>query len=124
LHQDLAPENIKQTNWIPGKQAFTKVAAPDKHPVLKKVSVPDLTETTLFTLSAINHQLFNGDSLESIPQVHWADANFIYFKHKTVLYKGYRSTDGAWQFKKWVKLPPHNTNFYVGKDKKQVAFTR
>lgn len=123
LHQNLAPKNIKQVQWIPQEEAFTKIIDDDSSPQLVKVSVPEMKEEKLFSLAEINQQLFHKDSLAHFPTLNWRKKQSLYFKIGDVFYKGV-SSKGNWQFKKWVELPDNTDNYYVNKHKWEIAFTQ
>jgi len=118
-HTNLKPDNLKQLSWIPGKHAFTKL----KDKALVKVSVPGMKEENLFSLADINAQLSDVDDFKKMPSIKWFDAAHIYFKHGDVFYRG-DASDGNWNFHKWVELPKGETNYYVDKEKKQLAYSK
>lgn len=123
MYLNLAPENIEQTSWIPGEEAFTKLDLKNEKPVLKKINVPNLKEEELFSLEEINQQLFQKDSLKNLPQLKWLDQNSLYFSSSDILYKGVKE-GSKWSFTKWVELPADTDNMYVDKKKQQVAFSK
>lgn len=123
LRQNLAPETIQQTAWIPNREAFTKLQTSTNNPSLIRVSVPSLKEQELFNLNEINTQLFGNPKLQRLPYIQWLDANSVYFRVSNVLYTGVKTND-AWEFKSWVELPKNTTNLYVNSQEKQVVYSK
>ncbi len=123
LRRSLAPENIRQTSFIPGSNAFTMLVNTDENPALLKVKVPEMEKDTIFTLSNINEQIAEFDTLTSMPGIHWASASSVYFKVGRDFYVGLR-INGKWTFKKWVTLPSGMGTYYVDEEKGQIAYTR
>lgn len=124
LQQKLAPENVKQTSWIPHTNSFTTIQTTgDDQPFLEKITVPNMKKERCFSLSELNQELFQKDSLDKLPQLHWLNTTTIYFKNATVLYRGKKEAAG-WHFSKWVELPEGTDNFYVDKTKQRVAYSK
>lgn len=123
LRQNLAPENIEQTSWLPDSNSFTEVSGQKSRAVLLKISVPALKKDTLFTLSAVNRQLFGKDSLDRLPEIHWLTGDKIYFKIGDDLYSG-TSFEGVWTFSKWVDLPKDCDNYFVSRQGNQVTYSK
>lgn len=122
LYFNLSPENIQQISWIPSEDAFTKLEKSEDAAVLKKVSVPDLKETELFSLKELNHQIFGKDSLRGMPHINWFDKNQVYFRYADTYYKG-KNSDSGWEFSKWVELPEDTDNLLIDKKKQQIAYS-
>src|SRR5699024_8749317 len=95
LRQNLRPETIRQTTWIPDSHRFTKLTNTDTDPTLTAVSVPEMKARTLFSLSEINAQLET--ELKHMPQVKWFSSNEVYFKSHDTFYTGQLS-EGSWTF--------------------------
>lgn len=123
LYLNLSPENIQQTTWIPGEEAFTKLEKSSDGVFLKKIAVPSMKEEKLISLKDVNRQIFGKDSLRGLPQINWFNKNKIYFKYADVYYTGEKS-GAEWKFKKWIELPENTGNLYIDKEKQQIAFSK
>lgn len=117
-----APQNLKQTAWIPGSNSFTQLAGARGNEVLLSTTVPQLKTDTLVRLQDINQALFGRDSLQAIPTVQWLNGESFYFAISNDLYIA-RKTAGKWQYSKWHSLPEQAENVNVQQSSGQVAFT-
>lgn len=118
----LAPQNIKQTAWIPGSNAFTQLAGNTGNEVLLSTSVPQMKSDTLIRLQDINQALFNREPLKAMPALQWIDGNSFYFSIANTFYTGQRA-NGKWQYNKWRVVPEQAENMQVDKGSQQIAFT-
>ncbi|HVI49080.1 MAG TPA: DPP IV N-terminal domain-containing protein [Chitinophaga sp.] len=128
LRQDLAPERIKQFEWIPGEDAYTRAvtangaAAWVKYGVSARKSAASPADT-LLTLSQFSKQLFAGaKSLRGFPVMHWLSGTEAWCNIENTLYSG-RLENGAMQFHVWCTLPVDAENITVNPQSRQIAYT-
>ncbi len=118
----LAPQNLKQTAWIPGRNEFTQLAGAPGKEVLLRTAVPQMKSDTLIRLQDINQALFNREPLKTLPALQWLDGDNCYFWVANDVYTGQRS-NGKWQYSKWRALPEQAENIHMDKGSRQIAFT-
>lgn len=118
LRGKLAPENIKQLNWLPGTQTYTF----QDGDYLLSSTVPAMKMDTLLFLEKINAQLSEVERLKSIPVVQWFDSRNFYFNNKQAYYFG-TIANGYATVKKWLELPAEAANVTIHKPSKQIAYT-
>ncbi|KAG4080530.1 hypothetical protein HA402_013988 [Bradysia odoriphaga] len=119
LRQQLAPERLRQFEWIPGENAYTNVITGS---AWIKTTLPAGKADTLLTLSRLNEQLFSSRPLRGLPALHWINANSAWFATGNALYKG-QLENGMMQFSSWCELPAVAENITVNKESGQVAWT-
>ncbi len=100
----LAPQNLKQTAWIPGSNTFTRLTGSAANEAILSTTVPQMKADTLLRLSEINQDLFGKDSLQTIPALQWINGNSFYFALQNDLYIA-RKTDGKWQYSNGIPCP-------------------
>lgn len=122
IRSKLAPQNLKQTAWIPGSNAFTQLTGSAANEAIISTSVPQMKTDTLLRLREINQALFGNDSLQTIPALQWINGNSFYFTLRNDFYIA-RKTDGRWQYSKWRSLPEQAENIKVDKDWLEIAYT-
>ncbi|MEC5143819.1 DPP IV N-terminal domain-containing protein [Chitinophaga sp. 212800010-3] len=122
LRQQLAPERLKQFDWVPGEDAYTTVVSRDGSWAWVKKTLPAGTEVTLLTLDDLNKQLFQDKALHGLPQLQWISANTAWFGLSNLLFKG-TLQNGSMQFSKWCELPADAENITVNQQSGQVAWT-
>ena len=54
IKTNLAPENLKQLNWIPGQNTYVYTVGSKGNEALLRTTVPQMKSDTLFRLSDIN----------------------------------------------------------------------
>ncbi|HWV69615.1 S9 family peptidase [Chitinophaga sp.] len=122
LRQQLAPERIKQFEWIPGENAYTRVLSEKDNYAWIKVILPTGKTDTLLTLSRLNEQLFSSRPLRGVPPLHWIAAGNAWFAIGNTLYKG-QLQNGSMQFSQWCELPEDAENVTVNRQSGQIAWT-
>lgn len=121
LRQQLAPERVKQFEWLPGENAYTRVI--DGNAWVKFTPHGNTLKTdTLLTLDRLNQQLSSSKPLRNIPPLHWMTAGTAWCSIDTVLYKG-RLQNGGMQFTEWCRLPAEADNITVDRESSQIAWT-
>ncbi|HEY8958460.1 S9 family peptidase [Chitinophaga sp.] len=122
LRQQLAPERLKQFEWIPGENAYTRVLSEKDNYAWIKVTLPSGKTDTLLTLSRLNEQLFSSRPLRGVPPLHWISATSAWFAIGNTLYKG-QLQNGGMQFSQWCELPEEAENITVNPQSGQIAWT-
>lgn len=79
--KSLAPENIKQLNWIPNTSSYSYIKKDADNPTLISVSATG-DEKVMLTLKDLNVEIKRQgwDKLKKFPVIHWIDASKFYFK--------------------------------------------
>lgn len=128
LRQQLAPERLKQFEWIPNQNAYTRVVQANGSAAWIKY-IPDATRAgseikadTLLTLSSLNQQLFASGELRGMPVLHWMSDNSAWFSLSNDLYKG-QLENNTMHFSQWCTLPAAAENITVNNQTGQVAWT-
>lgn len=122
LRQQLAPERLKQFEWIPGENAYTRVLSEKDNYAWIKVTLPAGKTDTLLTLARLNEQLFSSRPLRGVPPLHWISATSAWFAVGNTLYKG-QLQQGRMQFSQWCELPEEAENVTVNPQSGQIAWT-
>jgi dipeptidyl-peptidase 4 len=124
LRQQLAPERLRQFEWIPEQNAYSSVAAVNGSFAWVKYTPADksMKADTLLRLTELNQQLFSGKPLRALPPVHWISASSAWFSIGNVLYKG-SLQNGGMQFSRWCELPAAAENITVNTQSGQIAWT-
>jgi len=120
IRTTLAPKNMKQLGWIPGKDAFTSLI--DDQAIIR-TSLPSLKTDTVIRLASINNYLFHKDSLKALPAIQWLDSASFYFCIENDYYLG-SYFSGRLEIKKWRTLPAGAENVTADTRSRQIAFTR
>ncbi len=118
LRMELAPERVKQFEWLPGETAFTRVV----NGAWIKYTVPALKADTLLTAATLNQQLFSAKPLRGLPPLHWLSDNTAWFAIANNLYT-VNITNGQAQCASWCTLPLDAENITVQPQSRQIAFT-
>lgn len=122
LRQQLAPERLKQFEWVPGENAYTRVLSEKDNYAWIKVTLPTGKTDTLLTLPRLNEQLFSSKPLRGVPPLHWISATSAWFSIGNTLYKG-QLQNGVLQFSNWCELPKEAENVTVNNESGQIAWT-
>ncbi|PSL46060.1 dipeptidyl-peptidase-4 [Chitinophaga niastensis] len=122
LRQQLAPERLKQFEWIPGENAYSRVVVANGSNAWIKYTVPAMQADTLLSLDNLSQQLFSSKPLQGIPAMHWISANSAWFGIGNNLYKG-QLQNGKMQFANWCSLPADAENITVNPQSQQIAYT-
>lgn len=118
----LAPQNLKQLNWIPEQNAYVYLAGTGQAEALLRTTVPQMKSDTLIRLSSINDQLFPKDGLKTLPEIKWLNRNSFYFSSKGNYFLA-EEKNGSWQYRKWLSLPANAANMAVENKSRQIAYT-
>lgn len=123
LRQELAPEKLRQFEWIPGKQAFTRIiTASNNQQYWISYAVPSMKADTLLQVAQINSQLFTTAPLKTFPQLHWLSATEIWFSRGNTYYTGTLSGNTI-QWNNWCQLPNDAENIFIDKTTRNIAYT-
>lgn len=126
LRAELAPERLKQFEWVPGENAYTRVVAVNgsqawvKYSVLGGKALP--ATDTLLTLSSLNQQLAFTKPIRTLPALHWLDNNTAWFSIGNILFTG-KPENGRMTFQAWCTLPAGAENITVNSQSRQIAYT-
>lgn len=114
----LAPDNLRQLQWIPGTTQFVHTA--DNQ--LLRVDAPRMTTDTLNLLPAINAELEKqgAEALKAMPATTWLDAKSLWFQTNTGIYT--YGLDG--ELKSRNSLPEDIANLDVHDKTFFAAYTR
>src|SRR6218665_2941888 len=104
IRSTLAPQNLKQLNWIPGQNAYTTLTGTAKSEALVRTMVPDMKSDTLVRLEDINARLFPKEGLKTLPEIKWVNRKQFYFSTQGHYFIA-EEKNGAWQYNKWLSLP-------------------
>ncbi|MCW3466796.1 S9 family peptidase [Chitinophaga nivalis] len=122
LRQQLAPERVKQFEWLPGENAYSRLVTADGNTAWVKYTVPAGKADTLLSLTALNAQLFSAKPLRALPALHWIAAGTAWFSSGTTLYKG-QTDNGRLTFTTWCTLPETAENITVNAASGNIAYT-
>jgi dipeptidyl-peptidase 4 len=118
----LAPQNLKQFNWLPDQDAYVSAIGSNASEVLLRTSVPQMKSDTLLRLADINNALFAAKPLSALPSIEWLNNNQCCFAHENIYYMGsYKNK--RWDFNKWMTLPDNAENVVMERKSKQIAYT-
>ncbi len=114
----LAPENLRQLQWIPGTTRFTHVAAGK----LVRVEAASLATDTLDLLAGINAQLEKqgAKTLDALPVLSWLDEKTLWFESESGIYT--YALNGDLDRKNGVPADAANTDIHEKTFK--AAYTR
>lgn len=124
LRQQLAPERLRQFEWIPEQNAYTSVVTANGSFAWVK-STPagnSIKADTLLRLTDLNQQLFSAKPLRGLPPLHWISASSAWFSIGNELFKG-TLQNGVMQFSHWCELPAAAENITVNTQSGQIAWT-
>jgi len=122
LKTTLAPQNLKQLNWIPGTDAYTFLAGSRGKEALVRTQVPAMKTDTLVRLGEIREQVKDQASLKAFPEVHWINEHEFYFNTGSSYIKAVQQ-NGRWQYSKWQSLPETAEHITVEQKTGQIAYT-
>ncbi|MFY0254942.1 DPP IV N-terminal domain-containing protein [Chitinophaga sp. 30R24] len=123
MRQQLAPDRVKQFEWIPGANAYSQVIAVNgNYAWIKQPTGQSGKVDTLLTLTSLNQQLFSSRPLRALPLFHWTSTNSAWFNLGNVYYKG-QLQNGVMQFTNWCELPAGAENVIVNPKSGQIAWT-
>lgn len=126
LRADLAPERLKQFEWLPGENAYTRAVIAGNQQVWVKYTVLGgraLPKTdTLLALNTLNQQLFSQRPLRALPALHWLDNTHAWFAMGNDLYNG-TVENRTITFSKWCALPQDAENVTVNPQSRYIAYT-
>jgi dipeptidyl-peptidase-4 len=118
----LAPQNLKQLNWIPDEDAFVYTVGNKSQEALLRTLVPQMKSDTLLKLSDINTALFGSKLLEALPAIQWLRKDQCYFVNENTYYTG-SLKNKRWEFSKWRTIPEKADNIDVDNHSRQIAYT-
>ncbi len=122
IRTNLAPQNLKQLNWIPDEDAFVYAVGSKNNEALLRTSVPQMKSDTLLRLGEINRQLSEKTPLEALPAINWLEKDQFYFSSKGKYYLAQKQGSG-WTYSQWHTLPENAENIHVSKKSKAIAYT-
>ncbi|KAA5536587.1 prolyl oligopeptidase family serine peptidase [Taibaiella lutea] len=122
IKTNLAPQNLKQLNWIPGTDAYVYAVGSKEQEALLRTIVPQMKADTLLRLTDINNGLSLSKPLTALPSVEWIKRNECYFSDGNDYYTG-TLKNNRWEFSKWCSLPENAENIQVDNHSKQIAYT-
>lgn len=122
LRQELAPERLRQFEWIPGQQAFTRVVGNGAQQSWVRYTVPALKADTLLRLQELNSQLFAAKPVTTFPTLHWLSATEAWCSRGSTYYTG-KLTGNTLQFTQWCQLPDAAENVFVDRHSHHIAYT-
>ncbi|MFA6056980.1 MAG: DPP IV N-terminal domain-containing protein [Taibaiella sp.] len=122
IKSTLAPQNLKQLNWIPEQNAYVSLVGNAKSEALLRTTVPQMKSDTLIRLSEINEQLFAKEELKALPEIKWISKNQFYFSSKESYFFA-ELKNSTWQYSKWLTLPENAENIKVDNKSRQIAYT-
>jgi dipeptidyl-peptidase-4 len=122
IKTSLAPQNLKQLNWLPGANAYVYSVGAKGQEALLRTMVPQMKADTLLRLSDINNSLSLGKPLTTLPSIEWIKKNECYFSNENDYYTGILKNK-RWEFSKWCSLPENAENIQVDNHSKQIAYT-
>lgn len=123
MRQELAPERLKQFEWIPGQQAYTRALTVNGKQYWIKYAVPSLKADTLLQLEQLNQQLFSSSRLPALPQLHWLSATEAWFNRGNNYYLG-TVTGNSLQWNTWCTLPQDAENVFIDDATRHIAWTQ
>ncbi|NSL87412.1 prolyl oligopeptidase family serine peptidase [Chitinophaga sp. Mgbs1] len=126
LRQDLAPERLKQFEWVPGENAYTRTVNANGTAAWVKYTVPagkgQAAADTLVTQAALSQQLAGKKQLRGLPAIRWINATTAWFSVGNTLYTGILQ-NGKMTFTVWCTLPEEAENITVNTSSRQIAYT-
>lgn len=122
LRTNLAPDNIKQFNWIPNSNNFTQVVGSKDQSFLVNQSATNAKKVdTLISLNTLNQVLFQKDSLKAMPAHSWSNNNLVVMLPNN--YYILERNNTIWSKKATQTLPKGAANIQHDKNYQQYAFT-
>ncbi|BAV08124.1 dipeptidyl-peptidase-4 [Filimonas lacunae] len=122
FRQELAPEKLKQFEWIPGKKAFTRVVTVNQQQCWVSYTLPSLKADTLLKLADLNSQLFAKTPLKALPALHWLSENKAWFAKDDVYYIG-TLANNSFQWLPQTKFEDKAENITFDKTSQQFIYT-
>lgn len=122
LRTGLAPERLKQFEWVPGQPAFTRMVPTGAGNAWVKYTLPSMKADTLVTLPSLNGQFFRGSELRTLPAFHWISAEQAWFSSGDHLYAA-KTNGNTVELQDWYALPEGAENITVSEDGNKAAFT-
>jgi len=122
IKTNLAPQNLKQLNWIPGTSDYTYVVGTKEQEALLRTVVPKMKADTLLKLSDINNALSLSKPLTALPSIEWLNKAQCYFSNGNDYYIG-TLKNKRWEFNKWCSLPEYAENIQIDNHSRQIAYT-
>jgi len=127
LNGSLAPEQLKQFQWIPQSNNYVFLYEPQQCIIRNRV--PEMTNDTLLRLRDINQAMSGKAPLKKMPAIQWISNAAFYFRLKNDIYIGeniaYKTAPGStiWNINLWAALPETAENIQIDTKSKQVAYT-
>ena len=127
LNGSLAPEQLKQFQWIPQSNNYVFLYEPQQCIIRNRV--PEMTNDTLLRLNDINKAMSGNAPLKKMPTIHWISNAAFYFQIKNDIYTGeniaYKTAPGStnWTIRQWASLPEAAENIQIDPKSKQIAYT-
>lgn len=124
LRMQLAPERLRQFEWIPGENAYTLLTTGNGTTSWVKFTPSSKNgqqTDTLLTTAALNQQLFADKPLRGLPPLKWLTNQEAWFALGNKLYKG-TIQNSRLQCSPWCELPQDAENITVSKSG-LIAFT-
>jgi dipeptidyl-peptidase-4 len=118
----LAPDNLKQANWMNTSNTLSQIIQTNNQQYLIGFNADKKNTDTLLSLSVVNKILFNKDSLKTFPTYTWdAQDNLIlnYQNKNYLLSKDYNN----WKLAKTLDIPKNSTNHTWDESHNLMAYT-
>lgn len=123
LGTNLAREDIKQLNWIPGENAFTRTVKTSKDEAIVRFMVPSMAADTLLRLSEVQNTAGKKYPLRSMPALEWLSTNVASFSIGNHYFLCQRSKTGM-EVKEWMQLPDEAENIHIENTTRRFAYTK
>lgn len=123
MRQELAPEKLRQFEWVPGQQAYTRALTAHNKQYWIRYTLPAMKADTLLQLDQLNQQLFSNAPLPVLPQLHWLSATEVWFSKGSTYYTGTLKGNSL-QWNTWCKLPDDAENIFIDKTSRNIAWTQ
>jgi dipeptidyl-peptidase-4 len=104
IKTNLAPQNLKQLNWIPGTNTYVYTVGTKEQEALLETTVPQMISDTLLRLSDINERLSFSKPLSVLPPIQWIKKNECYYSTGNEYYIG-TLKNKRWEYSKWCTQP-------------------
>lgn len=127
LNGSLAPEQLKQFQWIPQSNNYVFLYEPQQCIIRNRV--PEMTNDTLLRLQDINKALIEKAPLKRMPAIQWVSNASFYFRLQNDIYWGeniaYKIAPNTtnWTITLWASLPEKADNIQIDVKTKQIAYT-
>lgn len=124
LRQELAPEKLKQFEWIPGKQAFTRVISnSNQEQCWVSYTLPAMKADTLAKVADLNNHLLQASPVKQLPLFHWLNDTAVWFNQRNHYYTG-KFTGSTISWSEWCQLPEDAENVFADKATRNIAWTQ